>query len=582
MTNAAQEERSGQMAHTTVPSPEEQSDSLIPKPLGWLPEMRAALSGLLLWAAFPPTGQWWLAWFALIPWFGTWVDQPGLSRRRVVSSAFVGGLSFWLPAVQWVRLSDPSAWAGWLVMSLALAVWWPIMALLVRRLHMRNGWPLWAAWPVAWGVQEIAREYYMTGFPWYHLAHSQFRQTWLIQAADLGGASLVSVLMAAVQAWVAVWYFSGRWTWTNAPRDWRRAGVALASSLVFVLLYGQFRILTARFEPGPTVALLQSDVPQSRRLYPDHDELLVAYRKLIEKALQARTPLDLIVWPETSFPYPLIVVEAALDEAAAKKTLGEYVAPHTVNDWYANRDEAKALVHAWASQSGVPMIVGATAWDVSRFGFRKYNTAALFQPESPPQYYYKMHLVPFGEYIPWTDTLPVIAELAPFPPDQRPNLNHGESARVLTLKDRWRMAPLICFEDTVPHIVRRFFRRSWLEAEGERFEGSVDLLMNLSNDGWFRGSEEHEVHLASSVFRCVENRRPMLRAVNTGISCVIDSNGSILVEAPPATEEVLIRQVPLDQRLSLYSMAGDLTGLTCLAAGIYGCMRRRRQAAQIA
>ena len=465
-------------------------------------------------------------------------------------------------------------------MSLALAIWWPVMALLVRRLNVRNGWPVTIVWPVVWGFQEIGREYYMTGFPWYHLAHSQFRQTWLIQIADLGGASLLSVLLVAFQAWAAQWFFAGRWAWAQAPASWRRTGVILGIMALITVVYGQYRLNTAKFEEGPKVALLQSDIPQSRRLYPDHDELIEAYRNLIEKALRSNEPLDLIVWPETSFPYPLIVIEAALDDATVKRVLGDHVGPAAADDWFRNRSESQAFVNAWASQSGVPMIVGATAWDISGFGLRKYNTAALFHTDAEPQYYYKMHLVPFGEYIPWTQTVPVIAELAPFPPDQRPNLNHGASARVLNLKKRWRMAPLICFEDTVPHVVRRFFRDSWLNSGNPAGEpsqaGHVDILLNLSNDGWFRGSEEHEVHLASSVFRCVENRRSMLRAVNTGISCIIDSNGSILAEAAPATEQVVIRQVPVDRRVSVYSTVGDLTGLTCLLGVIAGYFRKKR------
>jgi apolipoprotein N-acyltransferase len=549
---------------------------------GWVPEFRAIISGLALWAAFPPNGQWWLAWFALIPWFGNSIATPTLSRRRTALTALAGGLAFWTPALQWVRLSDPSAWPGWLVMSLALAVWWPIMALLVRRLHLRNGWPVWLAWPIVWGFQEIGREYYMTGFPWYHLAHSQFRQTWLIQIADLGGASLVSVIMVSMQAWVAAWFSSGRWTWKEAPRNWRAAGTVLGVIAALTLIYGQFRIRTATFAEGPKVALLQSDIPQSRRLYPDHEELIEAYRKLVEKALRDDPALDLIVWPETSFPYPLVVIEAAMDDAKVKQVLGDHVGDAAAEDWFRNRNESQAVLNAWAAQAGAPMIVGATAWDISGSGLRKYNTAALFHSDSEPQYYYKMHLVPFGEYIPWTETVPVIAELAPFPPDQRPNLKHGGSARLLVLKNRWRMAPLICFEDSVPHVVRRFFRDSWLKAsavdDAPIPSSHVDILLNLSNDGWFRGSEEHVVHLASSVFRCVENRRSMLRAVNTGISGMIDSNGSILAEAAPATEQVIIRQVPVDHRVSLYSLLGDLTGLTCfgfVAAGVVSGFRKR-------
>lgn len=529
----------------------------------WLPEMRAGLTGVLLWCAFPPQSYPWLAWVALIPWFGVWVDHRQLSFKRTLRVALIGGLTFWLPAIQWVRLSDPSAWPGWLVMSLTLAVWWPIMAIVVRRLYVRNGWPLWVAFTAAWGFQEIGREYYMTGFPWYDLAHSQFRQTWLIQASDLGGATLLSLVMVALQSLAAEWFFGGRWNWSTAPRPWKTGVCLAAASLFFIIGYGQIRMMTARFTPGPTVAILQSDVPQSRRLTPDHEELLNVYRKMIQKVIKSGKPVDVIIWPETSFPYPIIVADPTLDEAGIKRVLGEYVPPSAINDWYQNRNESQALMDAWATQSLAPIIAGATAWDLSLAGFNKYNTAALFEPGQPAQFYYKMHLVPFGEYIPWMKTVPFIADLAPFPPDQRPNLKPGDRPRILNLKKRWNLAPLICFEDTVPHVVRRFF-------SGEGAANRVDLFLNISNDGWFRGSEEHEVHLAGSVFRCVESRRAMVRSVNTGISAIIDGNGQIIHELPAAVEEVAIEPVPIDSRFSPYIFYGDLSGIFSSLACVIG------------
>lgn len=559
------------MEDTQKPGNAEKPDS--PKvAVGWLPEMRAGLSGVLLWAAFPPNGYWWLAWVALVPWFGLWVDHPHLSFKRLMRVALVGGLCFWLPAIQWVRLSDPSAWVGWLIMSLALALWWPIMVALVYRLHVQNRWGLLLSWVVVWGTQEIGREYYMTGFPWYHLAHSQFRQVWLIQTADLLGTSSLSLLMIALQVLAAQWFFGDRPSWTTATSAWRRNVILTSLSLLFVLAYGQIRVRIAKFTEGPTVALLQSDVPQSRRLNPDHNELIELYRRLIQQTLQSGKAVDLIVWPETSFPYPLIVADKELDEASTKAVLLEYVNENTVDDWYINRNEAQNMMKEWATQARAPIVVGATAWDLSRSGFRKFNTAALFEPDQPAQYYYKMHLVPFGEYIPWTDLLPIVADLAPFPPDQRPNLKHGDKPRVLTLKNRWRLAPLICFEDTVPHVVRRFFRLSDVPAGSP----NVDLLMNISNDGWFRGSEEHEVHLAASIFRCVETRTPMVRCVNTGISAVINSNGQIVSEVPIAQEKVLIETVPISVRYSLYNTCGDISGLASGLLCVLGLIRMRR------
>ena len=120
----------------------------------------------------------------------------------------------------------------------------------------------------------------------------------------------------------------------------------------------------------------------------------------------------------------------------------------------------------------------------------------------------------------------------------------------------YRLAVAICFEDTVPHVVRRFFREP---ADGRQ----PDMLINMSNDGWFQGSSELDMHLAVSVFRTIEHRVPLARAVNTGISALIDGNGEIRETLPRLTESVLSVTVPLDDRTSLYTRLA--TGWACLA-----------------
>jgi apolipoprotein N-acyltransferase len=559
----------------------DKSETLLPSEssrLGWLPEMRAVLSASLLWAAFPPNNLWFLGWVAMVPFLGIWVDMPTLSRRRMLRVSLVGGLTFWLLAINWVRLSDPSAWVGWLVMSLALAVWWPVMSLLVWQLHRKRQWPLVASWVVVWGFQEFGREYYLSGFPWYYLAHTQYRQVWLIQVADIGGTTVISLLMIAINAIIAEWFFGGQPGWRQASQSWKKAAVISATSLLLVIIYSQYRLNTASFTEGPRVALLQSDIPQSRRLNPDHNELIETYRRLTQKALDqhvkafpnGNSVIDAIIWPETSFPYPILVGDPSLDELSYKKVMKEYIdSDEAVNEWYAHRNDSQEMMTAWADQARSAIIVGANAWDISPAGFRKYNTAMMFQPKSKPDHYYKMHLVPFGEYIPWTDFLPIIAELAPFPPDQRPNLKHGPEAHILTLGNKWRIAPLICFEDTVPHVVRRFFA---FTGGNKPIVGKIDFFVNISNDGWFRGSEEHETHLAGSIFRCVETRTAMVRSVNTGISAIIDGNGQVVSEIPVGREDVLLGNVPIDSRSCLYRLWGDISGLSATLATILGCV----------
>jgi apolipoprotein N-acyltransferase len=166
-----------------------------------------------------------------------------------------------------------------------------------------------------------------------------------------------------------------------------------------------------------------------------------------------------------------------------------------------------------------------------------------------------MHLVPFGEYIPFLKFLPFLAALSPYQGGTLPSLSPGPGPVRFDLAGAVA-APIICFEDTIPHVVRRY----WTDG-GQQPE----LLLNLTNDGWYEDSAEHEVHLLVAALRSIELRTPMVRAVNTGISAVIDGNGHITARLPIVTPGALVAMTPLDDRQSLYSQWGDWLPLTCFA-----------------
>ena len=191
----------------------------------------------------------------------------------------------------------------------------------------------------------------------------------------------------------------------------------------------------------------------------------------------------------------------------------------------------------------------------------KFNSAILFTPEVAQIYFYhKMHLVPFGEYIPFVDIMPWLSILTPYHGGRLPRLSFGREPRLIPLKE-YLLAVTICFEDTVPQVINRFF-------DGTAGTRQPDVLVNLSNDGWFHGSAELDMHLAIGAFRAVEHRVPLARAVNTGFSALVDGNGEIQSYLAKDKEGVLAVTVPLDDRQSVYSRVGDWLGLSCLAVTI--------------
>jgi apolipoprotein N-acyltransferase len=564
-----------------VVDPEPESKAAVAEPgVWWLRHRLAAgvVSGLVLWTTFPPMEWGPLAWIALTPlfWLATVVGAPG----RTYLAAWAGGLVFWILAVPWLRLIGPGAWIGWIVLGAVFSLWWPLFLALARWARFRLGVPLILAAPIAWVTVEYLRAYFLTGFPWYYLAHSQYRFIHVIQIADVTGSLGVSLLIAMVNAWLVELVTipllrpddSGRSRLTlgQSARLW-----AVTILVGTTLCYGAYRLSTARFRPGPRVALLQSNLVQGKK-NRDRDKILAGFRAMVRRAASSEPRPDLIVWPETAYPFSFVMVAPGLDPATFDSQVRAIPSAEPIrpSEWRRMQRDVLENLHEMTALVGVPMLVGCPVWAHAPDGLRQYNTAVLFQPSRTEyQSYHKMHLVPFGEFIPMIDILPWLAHLTPYR-DRIPSLSFGQEPRIFELGP-YRFAAVICFEDTIPQVIGRFFR-------GSDQAHQPDFLVNLSNDGWYPESSELDMHLAIGVFRTIEHRVPLARAVNTGLSSLVDGNGEIREMLPKNKEDVLIVAVPLDDRTTWYSRWGDWLGLSCLAVTIgwipMGMIRRRRAA----
>lgn len=532
-------------------------------------------SGFFLWTSFPPAEWSWLAWVALAPLF--WLVTLRDDRRRAYLGAWAGGLAFWLLAVSWVRLSDPDAWVGWVVMALVLSLWWPGFLVLCRFAVFRLQIPLIVAAPIIWVGLEYVRAYFFSGFPWYYLGHSQFRFLFMIQIADVAGSLGVSLLVAIVNVLLIDFLTLPLLTRTKkGVRLTSRQNIRLC--LVTILLgttlcYGVFRMSTAAFHDGPKFALLQSNIEQSHKMSGDPYKIVAEFERLVARAQSRKDRPDLIIWPETAYPFGFITVNSAVDAKSLESQVRSISKKLSVADWLDKRKDVTEHLHLWTDRINVPMLVGSVNYDHQPNALNKYNSAILFEPSLRTlSFYHKMHLVPFGEYIPFVQTLPWLMYLTPYRGERLPSLTFGTEPRPLILGP-YRLAVTICFEDTIPHVIGRFFNPG-------PDSHQPDVLINLSNDGWFHDSSELDMHLAIAVFRAVEHRVPLVRSVNTGLSAMIDGNGEIRAILPKETEDVLSVTVPLDDRTSLYSRWGDWLGLSCVAVTIglipIGIVRKRR------
>lgn len=381
-------------------------------------------------------------------------------------------------------------------------------------------------------------------FPWYY-AISQAWVVPVIQIADLTGPLGVSALLMLVNG--AIYdLVDGR----LAGSGWRWRPAAAAAAVVLVALgYGQIRLHQVRARraaaPKVKVGMVQANigiVEKGRmRLAPRHLKL----HQELSADLQRRGA-QLIVWPESSYPY------------------------HFTRDQRADWTDDKAVRKGF----DVPILFGTITYsERDRFPF---NTALMMDREGRVTGSFdKVFLMIFGEYVPFYETFE--STISKFVPEAS-NFARGKDPTVFPF-EQWRLGPLICYEDIIPQFGRRLAKLK------------PNLLVNVTNDAWFGRTSEPYEHLALAVYRSVEHRLDMVRAVNTGVSAYIDATGRVYrkstsvdpQETPYAPPVALLDEVAMMEPASVYGAVGDLFGYLCLAAAVYlvllhGRFGRRREA----
>jgi apolipoprotein N-acyltransferase len=544
------------------------------------------MTGLLLWCAFTPLDWGWLGWVSLVPLLLlARIQQPTHWMYRAV---YATGLAYSLATLQWMPLGDVSMYPAWVALSAYIAMYFPVFLFAVRVAVHRFRTPLIIAAPLIWVGLEYFRAHLMTGFAWYFLGHTQYRWLEVIQISDLVGAYGVSFLLAMSSATLASLVPASlfrRWKLvldTKLERGTiatpRRPAVVVAAFLaVFTgaLTYGLVRRGQAEFAPGPRVAVVQGNFVSSVNPDPQLDSKMFAQHDRLTGLAVAEHQPDLIVWPETGFPWPLAQVESGMTD----EELIQLAPPalkrepeHWIRFWRGRQTERTLFDRSQAANAA--LMIGVSAHVASSSGLKNFNSAVFVDPRvGIAGRYDKVHRVPFGEYVPLRETLPFLQALTPFPDDF--GIEAGSEFTSFDYKG-WSFAPIICFEDTVPQVVRA-------AATATREGQSVDCLVNLTNDGWFHGSSELNQHLITSVFRAVECRTPLVRSVNTGISAFIDGDGAILEPAVfhddddqgrtsmtdsrgrfhKSLNALLVHEVPLDNRRSPYLNAGDWFAASC-------------------
>jgi len=534
-------------------------------------------SAAMLTVIQPPIDLSYLAWVALVPFI--LICLTNTKPKSLALVAYIVSLLYWLGNLYWIA---PITILGWLVFCLYTAVLWPLVALGMRYCRTKKI-PLFLAAGVLFVGAERLQGLFLGGFFWRFLAHSQYQNITLIQTADIFGTAGLSFLIAMVNGLLAELILAAHQKHIFKISNLIKTAIVCAA-VVAAIIYGQWRInQSPQFTTqGPLVASLQSNVPQSvKRTFEESDKM---FDDLIQQSkASAEAGAELIVWPETMVQAVLNPrVVAILDPSHSYSIFDKALSEHS-------KDTAYLLVGAYG---GTPQI----SQDSTIHLAERYNSAFLYKRDGrqSEKHYDKIHLVPFGEFLPFKEKLPALYNLlmkfTPYNYDY--SLDAGDEYTVFEMTSKetqnlklktqncgYRFSVMICYEDTVPKIARRFV----LDRKGKK---QADWLINISNDGWFVRFKDDNVipstelpqHAAICAFRAVENRVSVLRSVNTGISCRIDPLGRIhngyIAASPDFPAKAMQRKgiagwfadkMPIDRRTTFFSKYGQWLDFCCAA-----------------
>ncbi|KPL10615.1 hypothetical protein AMJ71_02480 [candidate division TA06 bacterium SM1_40] len=491
----------------------------------------AVLSGVLLVAAFPPFSFSALAFVALVPLLAA-IDgvRPAAGFRLGLLAGFVlsFGLLYWVSFVEVRGTVFPLLLTGVVVLCLYLGCWWGLFAWLVS-ICRKGGSDLGLVLaPPLWTTFEFLRTLTRLGFPWGSLAYTQTDAVPFVQFASFTGIAGVTLWIVIQNVLVYRLLFRD----TGARRVW--TGCIIAALFLLPCVHG--RTVLGRVQPPRerTVILVQANIDPNMKWEEGYrDTSFAAYDALTRDAVRR--------WQEAGgeeggeYPPLVIWAETAVPSAVRFDASARY------------------FVTGLARELGVPILTGAPDFQSERGKVSHYNAAFLALPSGEMDgEYRKLHLLPFGEMIPYDEVIPILRRVDLGEGDFSP----GDEATVFEEPGGTSFGVLICFESVFPRLVRRFVL------------SGAEFVVNITNDGWFGRSAGPYQHASMAIFRAIEYRMGLARCANTGVSMIVDPYGRIVSKTRIFERAIVIDEVALRQGMTFYARHGDLLVLAAGAASL--------------
>jgi apolipoprotein N-acyltransferase len=506
--------------------------------------LRAAIAGLLLAFSFPKFGHPAVAWIALTPLLAALC--AGTLRHAFLLGLLTGGLYFtgtlyWITRVMVVY----GGLQGWIAVPVNaaliayLALFPGLFALVVRRLTMAYGPAALMAAPFVWVATELGRTHLLTGFPWVLLGYSQATVLPIAQLASVFGVYGVSMLIVAVSAALALFAFRPPVRSAEASRSTYVFASVTVAIVAVVALWGSRRVAASEWTRSGDpirVGLIQGNVDQAQKWDATRAAAIFDdYLKMTQRAIGERA--QFVLWPESSTPF-LFEEEPAGAER----------------------------IRTLAVQAHVPILFGSDqiVWRIvgnRRMPDKYFNSAFLVRPDGTTGgVYRKMHLVPFGEYVPLQRLLffaaPLTEQVGTFAP--------GETPELLPVNGH-PISVAICYEVVYPALVREFVR------------AGSEMLTTITNDAWFGETSAPYQHFEQASMRAIEEGRYLVRSANTGISGIVDPYGRVVEKTSIFQQAVLVGEARFLETTTFYARHGDVLAYTAtLAAAVLLVSVRRR------
>ncbi len=375
--------------------------------------------------------------------------------------------------------------------------------------------------PSLWVVLEYLRSHIFTGFPWELLGYSQFSNLTIVQIADLTGPYGISFIIMFFNTLI---YEMIANPWKDRRTYFLKSASVFAVIYLLVYLYGIYALFKYDEISGIyRVSIIQGNIDQSLKWDKNFRESTInIYERLTMSSLN-RDP-ELIVWPETAAPF-----------------------------FYNIEKEYRDRIENIAKKSGRFLLTGSPSVKMGNGKPELLNSAFLIDPSGKTiDGYDKIHLVPFGEYVPLQRILFFIKPLVEAAGDFK-----SGSRYVVFDADGKKFSVVICFEAIFPELCRKFIK------------AGAEFLINITNDAWFGETSAPYQHLSMVVFRAIENRVFIVRAANTGISAIINPAGRIVTRSELFKEAVLTGEIGMRSGYTIYTRAGDVFAWICIGLFVY-------------